>query len=116
MAATRVPSSARVDAVADRLDDAEHLHARGVRRGDGHRAVPTVDPVDVVEVEGDRVDAHPDLARSGAGRVDLLEPEDVARRAVLDRPPGAHDAAAQAAGSSASGRFDRPRTLLEYAR
>ena len=62
------------------------------------------------------VDPYPHLTRSGVGRVDLLESEDVAGHAVLDRPPGAHDAATQAAGSSASGRFDRPRTLLEYAR
>ena len=84
-------------------------------RGDRHRAVAPVDAVDVVEVQRDRVDPDLHLTGSGRGRVDVVEAQDVARRAVLDRSPGAH-VRAQAAGSSASGRFESPRTLLEYAR
>ena len=116
IATTRVPTSAASTPSPTRLDRAERLHARDVGRGDRHRRVAAVDAVDVVEVQRDRVGADEHLARSGRGHVDLVETQDVARRAVLDRSPGAHRAVIYAAGSSASGRFDRPRTLLEYAR
>ncbi len=110
------PDKLGIDTLAHGLDCAERLHAGDVGRGDRHRRVPAVDAVDVVEVQRDRVGADEHLTRPGGGRVDVDEAEHVARGAVLDCLPCAHRAVIYAAGSSASGRFDRPRTLLEYAR
>src|SRR6185312_15997722 len=79
-----------VDAVADRGRGAQDLHARYVGGGDRHRSIAPVDAVDVVEVQGDRVDPDLHLPWFRRGLVDLVETQDVARRAVLDRSPGAH--------------------------
>ena len=60
------PASASAP-VAARVDDAHDLHARAVRQLGPHHHVAAGDPLEVVEVERDRLHPHPHLAGLGLG-------------------------------------------------
>ncbi len=85
------PAEPRFGARAAGLHGAEHFHARDIRHRSRHRLVPTVDPVQIVEVERDRRDPDLELARSRFRFVDLVEGQDVARCTVPMDSPGLHD-------------------------
>ena len=57
------PAEPRIGSFSARFHDAEHFHARDVRNGARHCLVPTVDAVEIVEVQRDRRDLDLQLAR-----------------------------------------------------
>ena len=85
------PPEPRLGAVSALFDDPEHFHSRDVRNGPRYRLVPAVDPVQIVEVQRHRRDADLQLPGPGSRRVDIVELQDLRRRAVAMHSPGLHD-------------------------
>ena len=82
-----------VDAVAHGLDGAEHLHARGcTAQGPAPSRYRPWMPSMSLKLSVTASTCTSTSPGPGVGRVDVLEPQHVARRAVLDRSPGAHGA------------------------
>ena len=80
----------RLGAGAAGVDDAERLHAGAVGQleTDGH--VAAVDPLEVVQVEGDGLHPHADLVGARLGDRNLVEHEGGLRLAVHVGAPGSH--------------------------
>ena len=74
-----------LEARRDVFDDAQHFHTGDVGHRSRHRPVATVDPVEIIEVQRHRRDTNLQLTSPGLRHRDVVETQNLPRRAVRMR-------------------------------